>query len=206
MWIFYEREIEQDNWVMSNENSDALREFITSGASPPCWYEVAKGLHESAKTLNNSGSSQITLIKSNGDRTQRNENNRSVFLLAGFALENLLKSFLIYENPSYISNGVLAKKIKSHSLTGLQKMCNTVPYKNRWIWVLSKFEDGLESWARYPCGLTFRDSCFEEEMTPKLWDGYNKLFSAYSKRIEKLLSKPFSLPHGETARMKYKHY
>lgn len=120
---------------------------------------------------------------------------KSVFLLSGFALENAIKSFLVYENPQWISNGRLARQLRSHSLTSLQRQSTQIPFKNRFIWVLEQFEDGLESWARYPCSLSVESSTYERAMEVELWRGYVRLMRAYGNRMADLLSHEWHGPN-----------
>ena len=122
--------------------------------------------------------------------------NKSVFLLGGFALESTIKAFLVYENPNWISNGRLSRKLRSHSLTKLQAASSEIPYKKRLLWVLSGFEEGLESWARYPCALTVENSAEEGQMGAKLWDGYLRLMRAYGNKLGRLLCREWRGPHG----------
>jgi hypothetical protein len=122
--------------------------------------------------------------------------NKSVFMLGGFALENAIKAFLVYENPILIAQGTLGRKLRSHSLTSLQKKSTLIPYKNRYLGVLRQFEDGLDSWARYPCGLTADTSKHEGKLQDELWAGYLRLMEAYRKRLRALLSA--KLWHGHT--------
>jgi hypothetical protein len=120
-------------------------------ASPHCWLMVADNLHEQAVSLyRKRGHGLIIRTSRRGPEARRDSINRSVFLLAGFALEKALKAFLIYENPEWVSNGKLSRRIRTHSLSDLQRCSKLVPYKKRYRWVLEEFEDGLESWARYP--------------------------------------------------------
>ncbi|RWF71381.1 MAG: hypothetical protein EOS26_21465 [Mesorhizobium sp.] len=94
------------------------------------------------------------------------EANKAVFLLGGSPLENAIKAFLIYENPtSWISNGGLARHLKSHSPVELQSRSRLIPYKNRHRLVLATFEIGLESWASYRCALSVEASAPEPAMT-----------------------------------------
>lgn len=122
--------------------------------------------------------------------------NRSMFLLGGFALENCIKAFLVYENPSWISNGRLSRLLKSHSLTALAAKSNLLPYAKRGVPILRAFEAGLETWARYPCGLSIEDSQREQVLDEKLWLGYLRLMRAYVRRLKSLLSKMWHGPHG----------
>jgi hypothetical protein len=121
-------------------------------------------------------------------------------LLGGFALENAIKAFLVYEYPEWISNGKLSKCLRSHSLTALQGQSALVPYKRRYLWVLRQFEDGLESWARYPCALSADASTMEGKLSAKLWDDYLRVMDAYGVRLKKLLSKPWRGPNGFSGR------
>lgn len=176
-------------------------------ASPIAWYEVAKNLHENALLLYQHRRDKIrfTNLPANVS-TETYTVNRSVFLIASFSLENLLKAFVIYENPSFIKGGRLSKELKNHKLSKLQSQCSNVPYKNRFRWVFKDIEEGVSSWARYPCGLTLQSTTIEKAVTKKLWSGYNKVFALYSKRLEKLLSKKWRNPYGEVTSVKFINY
>jgi hypothetical protein len=72
--------------------------------------------------------------------------------LAAFALENLIKAFLIYENPHYIARGKLSSQlINGHSLSKLQRKSKQIPSPKRTRHVFETLESGISSWARYPC-------------------------------------------------------
>jgi len=115
-------------------------------ANPHAWFLVANELHEQAKFLKNSNTSQISRIDyKQHEVSSWNTSNRTTFLLAGFALENILKAYLVYENPQFIKNGFLTKVIKTHKLTKLVDKSTLVPYKYRSVHALKYFEDGLES-------------------------------------------------------------
>jgi hypothetical protein len=88
----------------SNQNKK-----FAAAAHPLNWYEVAKLMHENAHLLHNSPQGYVTY--SDGvESITRPTSNRSVFLLAAFALENLIKAFLVYENPHYIADGKLSRQ------------------------------------------------------------------------------------------------
>lgn len=172
-------------------------------ASPPSWYEVAKLLREQAEILHADKSSQIAFVNQNGETISRQATNRGVLLLAGFSLENLLKAFLVYEQPHLIANGALAKKLRTHSLSTLWLASQLVPYKKRYAATAATLEDGLESWARYPCGLTHQKVIRELVMTEPLWENYKSMFSACSRRLEALLTKGWVTHRGERYYMRY---
>ena len=167
-------------------------------ANPHSWLLAADNLHQQAILLySQRGQSvmHITDMKSGIIKT-RDGMNKSVFLLGGFALENAIKSFLVYENPQWISNGKLSKRLRSHSLTKLQKESALIPFKNRYLGVLLQFEEGLDSWARYPCSLSSATSMDERIMRHDLWSGYLRLMRAYGNRLATLLANEWHGPHG----------
>lgn len=172
-------------------------------ASPPSWYEVALLLREQASLLRRGRGGITTFVDQNGVATTRSNVNRGVFLLAGLSLENLIKAYLVYEEPNLIANGALAKKLRTHSLTRLWAASTRVPYKKRFAPIAATLEDGLDSWARYPCGLTHRKKISELVMTDALWERYEAMFSACSTRLEKLLSKGWVTTRGERYYMRY---
>ncbi len=180
------------------------KEFVDM-ANPHSWFLVADNLHTQAMEISKkSGTSSLTRVNGEGiEELKMDATNRSIFLLGGFALENILKAFLVYENPAWISNGALAKKLKSHSLTDLADMSTIIPHKTDGQWILQGFEDGLESWARYPCSLSKDDTQEEQELSEKLWDGYKWLITAYSQRLKELLEKNWRGPHDFKGHYKF---
>jgi hypothetical protein len=183
------------------------RKFVAI-ANPHSWFLAADNLHAQAITLHGSRGKSVLYQLDGDDRLigKWDDVNKSVFLLGGFALENMLKGFLVYENPNWISNGVLSRQLKTHSLTTLRKKSDLAPFRNKYQWVLCGYEQGLESWARYPCALSLADSELEANMTTSLWDGYIKLMAAYSKAIRRLLSKGWKGPHGFEGRWMFKDW
>lgn len=165
-------------------------------ANPHSWFLVASELHEQANSLKENSSSAITMHDYVSNQTNNwKASNRATFLLCGFALENILKAFLIYENPNYIEKGFLSNGIKTHKLAKLAKKSNLIPYKDRSIKTLEYFEDGLESWARYPCGLNWAQTKEQELLEERMWQNYMWLMKAYETRFKKLMAKGWQGPH-----------
>jgi hypothetical protein len=166
-------------------------------AHPLNWYEVARLLHQNAHSLHNMSQGLVT-YRSGTNTITRPTSNRAVFLLAAFALENLIKAFLIYENPKYIQGGKLANQLlNGHSLSKLQKKCNKIPSPKRTLHVFETLEVGVNSWARYPCATSVHKETPENIVTPELWKRYNHVFELYSQKLEQLLSKKWKGPYGE---------
>jgi hypothetical protein len=177
---------------------DSQKEQLFAKAAYPLnWYEVAKLMHKNAHALHTMPQGLVTYSDDVNSIT-RPTSNRSVFLLAAFALENLIKAFLIYENPQYIRGGKLSRQLlNSHSLSKLQKKCKKIPSPKRTFYVFETLEVGVNSWARYPCATSIVKESAERTVTPEFWGAYNKVFDLYSKRLEKLLSKKWKGPYGE---------
>lgn len=170
---------------------------FVEAAHPHSWLLVADNLHAQAVALRSErGRSYTGRINGNGTVQEWDATNRSVFLLGGFALENCIKGYLVYENPQWISNGRLAKQLRSHSLTALASKAGKLPYPQRGQWVLRAFEGGLESWARYPCGLTAATPGDEGVLSDRLWSAYLRLMNAYGRRLQGMLKRTWRGPHG----------
>jgi hypothetical protein len=165
-------------------------------ANPHSWFLVASELHEQANLLRNSSTSKITSHSFFDSNCKTwNSSNRTVTLLAGFAIENIIKAYLIYEHPNYVSNGFLSKKIQTHKLTKLAKNSSLLPYQSQGSKTLKYFEEGLESWARYPCGLNLAQTKDQNILSDKIWNNYLWLMRAYESRFKKLVFKGWKGPH-----------
>ena len=176
-------------------------EFVLK-AHPHSWMLVADNLHSQALALHRRhGESLLVNIDYEvGSTAKWDAVNRSVFLLGGFALENAIKAFLVFENPNWIANGRLARELRSHSLTGLARQSRQIPYAKRGVPVLRVFERGLESWARYPCALNAVETEEEQVLSQRQWTGYLRLMRAYGRQLKKMLSKKWEGPHGTGGR------
>lgn len=175
--------------------------WFATMAQPNSWYMVAANLHEQAVRLQRLPSGRVSLVEPGIGTMTWEANNRAVFLLAGFALENAIKAFLVHENPSWVANGRLDKKLRSHKLTKLAQRSVGIPYKKRAAPILAAFEDGLESWGRYPCSLFAHATKFEEPMPKQLWPRYLKLMTRYERGLRTILARPWRGPHGVDRRV-----
>lgn len=174
-------------------------------AQPHSWFLVADNLFEESLALYSRAPRGFTRQLNSGGSVLGDwpNSNRSTFLLAGFALENAIKAFLVYENPQWISNGVLARSLRSHGLVELSKKSTLIPWPKRGVPVLSQFERGLDSWARYPCALSAAETEAEQTLTPELWGQYLQLMRAYGKALMVLLSREWNGPHGFAGRFEF---
>lgn len=179
--------------------TDGNKRFVEEFANPHSWLRTADSLHEQATAIyaRRVHSSITTKIDANHIVLGYTRGiDKSVFLLGGFALENAIKAFLVYENPHWVSNGRLSKNLKSHSLTTLQSRSKLVPYKTRHLSILKAFEDGLDSWFRYPCALSVEETKEEGHLYAHLWRGYSAVMRAYGRKLATLLGEGWQGPHG----------
>ena len=138
-----------------NQREQNNKQFVLEWANPHSWLLAADDLHEQALAQYRRRDGSVLMIRKDGETKSSDRVDKSIFLLGGFALENAIKAFLVYENPEWVANGRLSNNLRSHSLTKLQAKSKLIPFKKRYLAVLKGFEAGLELWARYPCALTF---------------------------------------------------
>jgi len=174
-------------------------EQFEESAVPHSWFLVADNLHEQAVNVRQrEGLSKLTHYSDGEEQSQIDVSSRASFLLAGFAMENALKGLLVYSNPQWIENGKLNARLKSHSLeqlaveligTGLVDLSHILDS-------LKALEDGLESWARYPCGLNKGDTRPERPMTDALWSEYCNAMSELGGIYKQLLANYWKGSHA----------
>jgi hypothetical protein len=128
--------------------------------------------------------------------------NKATFLLCAFALENAIKAFLVYEHPAWISDGYLHDEICNHKLVALSRKSNLVPYARRDTWVLAAFEEGNESWMRYPCSRRASGLQMEPQLHDKLWNAYLRVMRSYGGKLMRLFGRGWKGLHGDFGRWK----
>lgn len=171
-------------------------DFILA-SSPLNWLENAKLMHTHALHAHELHKAKMIHIVDRKAGRMNNVTFRPVFLLAAFAFENMLKGFLIYENPELTSGGGLSKEItKGHNLVRLASKCKRTPSPKKSEAFFEKLQSGTNSWFRYPCP---RNTSFENnefDMTFGFWLDYQKLFNKYEKRLSHLLCSGWRDCHG----------
>jgi hypothetical protein len=179
-------------------------QFVREWANPHSWLLAADDLHEQALAQYRRRDGSVLMIRADGATRSWDRVDKSIFLLGGFALENAIKAFLVYENPEWVANGKISRHLETHSLTKLQARSKLIPYKKRHSGVLEGFEAGLNSWARYPCALTLERTRQADSIAPELWAGYIRVMRAYGIRLKGLLSKKLWVgPHGFSGRWSF---
>ena len=173
------------------------RQAFIAAADPHQWMLSAADLHEQAVALHSRrGISQGTHGGPGRSAVTWDGSNRATFLLAPFALESAIKAFLVYEHPEWIHGGRLDDELCSHKLTKLAGKSTLIPYRDRDQSILVTFENGNESWMRYPCGRHADDIAPQRPMEDRLWLGYRRTMRAYGKTLARLLAKGWTDPNG----------
>lgn len=165
-------------------------------AAPHGWFLLAIELHEQAQVLFSQNKNIRWTLTTPIAQSQWSGANRASFLLSGFALENMIKAFLIYENPIWIANAQLAKQLKSHGLSELAKKSTMLPTPKGAKEILEIYQSGLTGWARYPCALRFEQEIEPHRLTAELWTRYTTLFDCYGRKMQSLLQTKWIGPHN----------
>lgn len=173
------------------------RDFANA-ADPHQWLLTADSLHEQAVSLYRRRRENGVLTRRDSDNhaVTWDNTNRATFLLSAFALENAIKAFLVYEHPEWVADGYLHAEVCSHRLVALSERSSLIPYRDRDRWVLAAFEEGNQSWMRYPCGRHADDTEAERNMPERLWAGYLRVMKGYGAKLTRLLGKGWVGPHG----------
>ncbi|MHB8581443.1 MAG: hypothetical protein ACYDA4_16485 [Ignavibacteriaceae bacterium] len=141
------------------EESNRIQIFVRD-AMPDNWLAYADELKDSAEILWAENSNRLRLeIIQNSKSIIENKNtpsiSRSYLLLAGFAIENVLKGIIIADDPSQINSGKLSSELKSHSLSKLASKINGMVFTKDEIKLLKMLEKIIPYWGRYPIPLEY---------------------------------------------------
>lgn len=181
--------------------SQSDQHWFAEMASPHGWLMTADNLFEQCVAQHRrKGRGYLTLKDRHGRQLEWDVVDRSMFLLGGFALENAIKAFLVYENPRYVADGRLANPLRSHRLIKLKRASKTIPMPVRSEPIIQVFEEAIETWSRYPSGLTAAQTDHQRWFTPELWQSYCDLMRRYGLRLRQHLEKGWDGPHGSGGR------
>lgn len=166
-------------------------------AHPHEWMLVAEDLHNQLREIRlRSGESYLYFRDETGKSFRWDVTERLSFLLMALALENAIKSFLVYENPNWASNGRLGKPMRSHDLVALAQQSLRLPYKGKHISLLRLLSEGFDTWARYPCDLQSDRMGPRRSLRDAHWHQYLRLIQSYGRRMKALLSRNWQGAHN----------
>ena len=164
-------------------------------ASPGEWRSLAGEFRDSAELLWNDRSNGLRGVLAqrteavDGELRVVNETkkiysvSRSYFLLAGFALENLLKGFIVALDPTLITDGKLNPQLKTHKLTTLVDKIEELELTESELRFCSVAEKAIPYWGRYPVPLSFNNLVPEVGLTAELRNGFLSLFDRLDEKL-----------------------
>jgi len=192
------------NRVFTVEQCIAFEE----AANPHAWLLSADGLHSQARTLWENRSQQGILSQYDGNGRLLmtwDMTSKAHFLLCAFAIENIIKGYLIYENQEYVRDGKLSSVIRIHKLTHLANLSKKLPKPRDRKIVLQEFESGNESWMRYHCGADADDLDMQPNLAPDLWLRYMRVMERYISALEHALGRGWKGPHQWDGHFTFDH-
>lgn len=181
-------------------------EWFAEMSNPHAWLMTADNLFEQCVRLHAQKGRGTIGFKDSRTNLVWDVVDRSMFLIGGFALENAIKAFVVYDNPELIADGRLARPLLSHKLGKLIDLSKSIPMPVRGKKIVAPFENGLETWSRYPCGKDINDTDHQRWMTPELWSLYCDLMRRYGRRLEALLTKGWTGPHNSGGKWTFNEF
>jgi hypothetical protein len=135
---------EEELSALSDEELEELnaKVIFVRDAMPGDWLDYADELMESAELLwtqkdaglrveiEGAGQASQPSITMTQQPRRVSSISRSYILLAGFALENLIKGLLVAQNPTHINRGILSNDLRSHNLLRLASKVNGLSLTN----------------------------------------------------------------------------
>jgi hypothetical protein len=165
------------------------RQLFIRDACPSSWSELGTELRTAAERLWEASSAGFRL-EATLDEEQKllsSESKRSLsrpyLLLAGFAMENVLKGLLVAADPLHISSGILSSELKSHDLLALSKKVPSLvlsPEERHFCDIATK---AIPYWGRYPIPLRSNDVTPEVVITEPIRAAFLHLFDRLSEEL-----------------------
>ncbi|MFO7744819.1 MAG: hypothetical protein R6V36_05485 [Psychroflexus sp.] len=177
-------------------------EFIkfVQRADPSEWCEYGNEIKETLDILWEQKNNYLKLSYdgSRGLTIKKPSISRSWLLLSSFAIENLLKSTVIYEHPEYISNGRLSSNLTHHRLTDLAEDIRSIKFSDEELELISELEECLPSWGRYPIPKKVDKLKLDAEIiaSDDFKEKFDHLFLKLDLHIYESIKKGWSGPHG----------
>jgi len=187
---------DQSYYVIDNksrEKNDIV--IFVRDAMPGEWRSCAIEMRDSAELLWNDRNNALRAEVSNytevedGKLCSRTETkkvysmSRPYLLLAGFAIENLMKGFLVACDPSLINKGELNNELKTHKLTSLADKIDGLTLKENEKKFCEVADSAIPYWGRYPVPLAYNQVVPEVGLDDKLRLGFLSLFDRIDKKL-----------------------
>lgn len=160
---------------------------FTDNASPENWLKYAQELRSGAVSMWLAKGKIIDFNSETGEQSERPSISRSFLLNCGLSIENLLKAYLIAENPFLINTGSLDKSIFSHDLIVLASMTD-IDFNNKEEDLMKVLSEAIPYWGRYPIPLNYqkikKETIADEDIFNIYKSLFVKIFESTFKKIE----------------------
>jgi len=134
------------------------KEFVRDGC-PSSWLEYGEELRDAAEILWSQEEHSLELnatLNANFEVLARNSASavsKPYMLLAGFALENVLKGLLVARSPEHITSGSLSNELSTHDIVRLAKKMAGLSLSRQEFEFCKSVSDAIPYWGRYPIPL-----------------------------------------------------
>jgi len=179
---------------MKNKN-----QIFFEKSHPSHWNQVADELYYSLVFLYKNRNSSLVHF------TDKFENvdiwyptiSKAYMLLAGYSLENLIKSLLIVEYPELIDDNKLNKKLLKHDLNELFIMSKKIRTSKEEKELLSILSEATPYWGRYPIPRHSSQIKDEVYLTEDLHQCFHKLYNRTKQNLYKLTKNGYIGKNGQ---------
>lgn len=164
-------------------------------AMPSEWQVYARELKTAAELLWNSKDNRMRIEildladEVDGEMVRRQTTSRyysisrPYVLLAGFALENLLKGMLVSRDPDHITSGQLSDDLRSHHILSLINELGDIELDDNERRFCEMAESAIPYWGRYPIPLNKNKIMREVGMDDDLREAFLELFNRLSQQL-----------------------
>jgi hypothetical protein len=164
------------------------RQVFIRDAMPDNWQSLAVELRDAAEILwqQHEETLRVTVVQSEFevlDDLRVSGISRPYFLLAGFAIENLLKGMLVAVDASLINTGRLAKRLDSHKLVMLAELLPNLTLDEDERRFCEVAQSAIPYWGRYPIPKEFNGVMPEVALTALLRGAFLKLFGRIHEQV-----------------------
>jgi hypothetical protein len=185
---------------LTDEQIDDLnnKQAFIRDAMPDSWLNYAEELEEAAEALwADSGNSMRIETGTQLDGSlmltkKPSAHLRSYILLAGLALENVLKGLIIANDAKLISSARLDKTLKSHKLLDLVKRIDGLVLSKDEKRIVQICQDAIPYWGRYPVPLVYQGLQPEKAATDNFHTSFRRLHFRLCKLLYDLLKDGWS--------------
>ena len=180
---------DSDIWQSTVSDLNKLQAFVRD-ACPSSWLECGEELHDAAELIwanaDHGFRRGVTLnaeLHPRGEPKSISSVSRTYTLLAGFALENVMKGHLVLADPSLVNRGVLSDDLKSHDILGIAAKIQCLRLSNEERMFCGNVSKAIPYWGRYPIPIKKEHLVPEVGMNEKLRHAFLGLFERLAHRL-----------------------